>query len=183
MKTISQKWKWSVLTVLLAFILGGIDWFSGYRLSFFVFYFFPVSLAAWFLGRSGSVSLAFICSMVWFGADVLTRQTYLSNFYAVWNTMIRLISFVAIGWSVSTLKHILEIEKETTMKLRASLSEIKVLKSFLPICAQCKKIRDEQGAWQHLEVYISEHANTQFSHSYCPECYKKALAEAGLLKQ
>ena len=61
-----------------------------------------------------------------------------------------------------------------------SLSEVKVLETFLPICAQCKKIRDQQGLWQHLEVYIGQHANTQFSHGYCPECARKAMSEAGL---
>jgi len=183
MEITSQKLKWSVLTVFITLILGGVDWASGYDLNFFVFYFFPVFFAAWFLGMVGSVFLAILCSMVWFGADVLTGHTYESNVYAVWNTMIRLITFLTIGWSVSALKHTLDSERETSEKLRRSLSEIKVLQSFLPICAQCKKIRDEKGVWQDLEVYISEHANTQFSHSYCPECYKRAMAEAGLLKK
>ena len=183
MKKISQKLKWSALSVLMTFILGGVDWVSGYYLNFFVFYFLPVFLAAWFLGMLGWIFFSILCSMVWFGADVLTGHTYASNVYAVWNTMIRLISFLTVGWSVSTLKHSLDIEKKTSGKLRRSLSEIKVLQSILPICSQCKKIRDEQGVWQHLEVYISEHANTKFSHSYCPECYNRVLAEADLLNR
>lgn len=52
--------------------------------------------------------------------------------------------------------------------------------SFLPICAQCKKIRNQKGEWQVLESYIGEHANTQFSHGYCPECLQEAMREAGL---
>jgi hypothetical protein len=183
MKMISQKLQWGVLSVLITLTLGTVDWVSGYHLNFFVFYFLPVFFAAWFLGKLGAVFFSILCSMVWFGADVLTGHTYASNLYAVWNTMIRLISFLTIGWLVSTLKHTLDIEKETSEKLRRSLSEIKVLQSFLPICSQCKKIRDEQGVWQQLEVYISEHANTKFSHSYCPECYNRAMAEAGLLNQ
>ena len=183
MKTVSKKLKWVVLAVFITFILGIIDWLSGYDLNFFVFYFFPIFIAAWYLGAPGSVFLAILCSMVWFGADVLTGHTHPSNIHAVWNTMIRLIAFLSIGWSISSLKQIIDHEKESAEKLRKSLSEIKVLQSFLPICAQCKKIRDEQGIWQQLEVYISEHANTQFSHSYCPDCYKQALADADLLNQ
>lgn len=88
----------------------------------------------------------------------------------------------SIGWSISSLRQIVDHEKESAAKLRKSLSEIKLLHAFLPICAQCKKIRDEQGIWHQLEAYISEHANTQFSHSYCPDCCKRALAEAELLE-
>ena len=121
--------------------------------------------------------------MLWFGADVLAGNTYPSHVYAVWNTMIRLVAFLSIGWAISSLKGRIDSEKKSTEELRRSLSEIKVLQSFLPICAQCKKIRDEQGVWQQLEVYLSEHGNTQFSHGYCPDCYKQVLAEAGLLEE
>jgi hypothetical protein len=72
-------------------------------------------------------------------------------------------------------------EHDTAQNLRRALSEIQVLEAFLPICAQCKKIRDQQGVWQQLEVYIGQHSNTQFSHSYCPDCAKKAIEEAGMI--
>jgi hypothetical protein len=179
----SRKRLMGGLAIFATFLLGGIDWLSGYDLNFFVFYFFPVSLAAWFLGLGGSIFLAILSSMVWFGADALTGHLYSSHVFAVWNTMIRLISFLAIGWSVSTLKRALDREKEVTKKLNKSLSEIKVLESFLPICAQCKKIRDDHGVWQHPEEYISQHTNTRFSHGYCPDCYKRAVEEAGFLDE
>jgi hypothetical protein len=117
---------------------------------------------------------------VWFGADILAGHVYSSPLYAVWNTTMRLASFLAIGWSVSKIRELLNAERRTAEALRRSLSEVKVLEAFLPICAQCKKIRNQQGVWQHLEVYFGEHSNTQFSHGYCPECAKKALTEAGL---
>ena len=53
------------------------------------------------------------------------------------------------------------------------------LHGILPICSECKKIRDEQGQWQQLEAYLSEHANTRFSHGYCPQCARNAMREAG----
>lgn len=136
MKKNSRKWQWEVLAGFITFILGAIDWLTGYDLNFFVFYFFPVFLAAWFVGRLGSVCVAILSSMVWFGADVTTGHMFASNVYAVWNTMIRLVSFLAIAWLVSTLKQILDREKEVSEKLRKSLPEIKVLESFVPICAQ-----------------------------------------------
>ena len=58
-------------------------------------------------------------------------------------------------------------EKE---KLEKAMSEIKTLSGFLPICAQCKKIRDDKGYWNQIEEYIQKHSDAQFSHSMCSEC-------------
>ena len=57
--------------------------------------------------------------------------------------------------------------------LQLRLQEIKTLKSFLPICSTCKKIRDDKGYWHQVDTYIQERTNTLFSHSICPECEKK----------
>jgi len=183
MKMKSWLWAWGALTGAAVLILGVLDWITGYELNFFVFYFLPVSAAAWFFGLAGAVTLAILSAMVWFGADIINGHIYSSSAHAVWNTMIRLVSFLAIGWSVARVRHLLDRERETATVLRKSLSQIKVLETFLPICAQCKKIRNQQGMWQHLEVYIEQHSNTQFSHGYCPECARRALAEAGLLDE
>jgi len=52
-------------------------------------------------------------------------------------------------------------------------SEVKTLSGLLPICAGCKKIRDDQGQWSQIEHYIAGHSATQFSHGMCPECIPK----------
>lgn len=58
-------------------------------------------------------------------------------------------------------------------KLQETLSEIKILKGFIPICASCHKIRDDEGFWQSVERYIQDRSDAKFSHSICPECAKK----------
>jgi len=55
-------------------------------------------------------------------------------------------------------------------ELRLALSEVKTLRGFLPICANCKKIRDDEGYWQQIEKYIQERSEAKFSHGICPEC-------------
>ncbi len=55
-------------------------------------------------------------------------------------------------------------------ELQKALISVKTLKGFLPICASCKKIRNDDGYWKQLEQYISEHSEALFSHSICPEC-------------
>jgi hypothetical protein len=58
-------------------------------------------------------------------------------------------------------------------ELQKALKKVKTLSGFLPICASCKKIRDDQGYWNQIEAYISEHSEAEFSHGICPECAQK----------
>ena len=55
-------------------------------------------------------------------------------------------------------------------ELQEALARVKLLSGLLPICAGCKKIRDEQGSWQQMEIYIRAHSEASFSHGMCPEC-------------
>jgi len=55
-------------------------------------------------------------------------------------------------------------------RLQAALAKIKKLSGMLPICASCKKIRDDKGYWNQIENYIREHSDAQFSHGICPQC-------------
>jgi PAS domain S-box-containing protein len=57
--------------------------------------------------------------------------------------------------------------------LREHEYEITRLRGMLPICSSCKKIRDDKGYWNQIEVYIKEHSDAEFSHGICPECIKK----------
>jgi len=63
--------------------------------------------------------------------------------------------------------------KKRTQELEQALKEVKVLRGFIPICASCKKIRNDRGYWQLVEAYIREHSEAEFSHGICPDCIKK----------
>ncbi|MCD4848931.1 MAG: hypothetical protein K8R76_12160 [Candidatus Aegiribacteria sp.] len=63
---------------------------------------------------------------------------------------------------------------------------MKRLQGMLPICASCKKVRDDDGYWKQIESYISDHSNARFSHSLCPEVHDQASRQrlyAGELKE
>ena len=62
---------------------------------------------------------------------------------------------------------------ELLSKLQGALREIKTLKGLVPICAMCKKIRDDEGFWHQVEEYIKERSDAEFTHGYCPECLEK----------
>ncbi len=62
--------------------------------------------------------------------------------------------------------------RESNEALQQALRDVKVLRGFIPICASCKKIRNDQGAWQRLEEYLHEHSDAEFSHGLCAVCIK-----------
>lgn len=72
----------------------------------------------------------------------------------------------------------LELEREgLIVQLQQALAEVRTLSGFLPICASCKKIRDDSGYWKQIEGYLSEHADVTFSHGICPDCAKKLYGD------
>jgi len=66
-------------------------------------------------------------------------------------------------------------------ELREALAQVKTLRSIIPICCVCKKVRDDSDYWQSVEMYVSSHTDAQFSHGFCPEClaeyYRKEMGE------
>jgi hypothetical protein len=63
--------------------------------------------------------------------------------------------------------------QDTVEKLKKALGEVKTLRGILPICSFCKKIRDDKGYWDQVEVYVRQHTDADFSHSVCPDCMAK----------
>ncbi len=66
---------------------------------------------------------------------------------------------------------------ETNASLTAAMAEVKTLQGLIPICAQCKKIRDDGGIWNQIEGYLSRHTDARFSHGICPDCAQVLRAE------
>jgi hypothetical protein len=74
--------------------------------------------------------------------------------------------------------HRVEVERERLIQeLETALERVKLLSGLLPICGNCKKIRDDEGYWKQIEAYISSHSEATFTHSLCPECFHKLYPE------
>jgi hypothetical protein len=77
-----------------------------------------------------------------------------------------------------------ELLQTRTRELEGALAKIKTLSGLIPICASCKKIRDDNGYWQQLEQYLTEHSEADFTHGLCTDCLKemeiqvKAIADS-----
>lgn len=71
----------------------------------------------------------------------------------------------------------LELLNEKTVSLERALSEVKTLRGLLPICAHCRKVRNDEGLWTGLDAYLASHTDTRFSHGLCPECMRELYPE------
>jgi len=84
---------------------------------------------------------------------------------------------VSTGRDISERKRAEEIRERLIEELRSSLRKIKTLRGLVPICAACKKIRDDKGFWKEVEVYVRDHSEAKFSHGICPECSARLYPE------
>jgi len=87
------------------------------------------------------------------------------------------VAVAASAYGFHRMRVLQHVRTEQDLKLRVTeaLANIKTLQGLLPICAWCKKIRDDQGYWNQLEEYIGERTQAEFSHGICPECQQKLL--------
>jgi hypothetical protein len=135
--------------------------------------------------RKRCSTLAFLCGwgVVLLSALVvcLTGPGYLHASPFTDHLVFVAILVAAIGWSFTLTAQIkaqeraqrraLEAQVEArTVALAEAKEEVKTLHGLLPICCSCKKIRDDDGYWQHVETYLSERTTADFSHGLCPEC-------------
>lgn len=67
--------------------------------------------------------------------------------------------------------------KQKVAELEDALATVKHLEGIIPICAYCKKIRDDKDSWQQMEQYITEHSAAKFSHGICPHCLEEQMKE------
>jgi PAS domain S-box-containing protein len=74
---------------------------------------------------------------------------------------------------ITQRKHAEAEREKLILELQQALAEVKTLSGLLPICASCKKIRDDKGYWNSLEAYLTKHSTAQFTHGICPECMAK----------
>lgn len=127
-----------------------------------------------------SLSISIIMAMVTgsFALIVLSIfQGYIDFLGIFLSTSIPLTATLIIVLKFSTLLLVLENSKselkERNDELANALKEVKTLSGLLPICASCKKIRDDKGYWNMLELYIQDHSEVTFSHGICESCAEK----------
>lgn len=148
-----------------------------------IYWLFPFPLVFFFfLGkREGSLAAAvFFCVLC-----ILLINPFSFEIYAYgigvslrFLAALLLVTIMAYGLEASRDKsERMLMEKHTKLldekqHLQQALGEIKTLSGLIPICSNCKKIRDDKGYWQQVEVYVRDHTSAEFSHGLCPDCIK-----------
>ena len=95
---------------------------------------------------------------------VASSPRRLTNNHLVWD---------GIEIDITGRKRAEEEREKLILELREALKKVKLLSGLLPVCASCKKIRNDKGYWEQIEVYIRDHSEANFSHGICPDCAKR----------
>ena len=90
------------------------------------------------------------------------------------------VQYVAIRTEITARKRAEADRESLIQELTKALQEVKTLSGLLPICASCKKVRDDSGYWNQIETYVARHSSATFSHGLCPDCGAKYFEDAGL---
>src|SRR5438093_1680495 len=190
------------LGFLALLLVAALDYLTGPEMSFSIFYLLPVGAAAWFAGRQAGILMATAGGICLLLAERLWVVPYSHFLIPYWNALIRLGIFLVVAYLLSALKlwneRLEERVREKTISLTREIEErkrseaererlihlledalanVKQLKGLLPICASCKRIRDDRGYWNQIEEYIRKHTEAEFTHGLCPECARKLYPE------
>ena len=132
----------------------------------------------WIIIISVLIAETFIMSMPQF-IDMASMTTATHNYLILLDGVLLcfiltplLLKFVYLPMrdNIKELEETRQELKGTIQELAVALTEVKQLRGIIPICASCKKIRNDGGLWQQVEAYIEEHSDADFSHSICPDC-------------
>lgn len=105
-------------------------------------------------------------SMLWFQEDVKIETVGPGHW-----------KLFGVSMDITDRKRAEEQREQVLKELQDALAHVKQLRGLLPICASCKKIRDDAGYWNQIDSYIRKHTDVEFSHSICPDCMKKLYPE------
>jgi hypothetical protein len=147
-----------------------------------------LSKSIWFLTISAGAFFfyCFFGGMIvpeagFFPASVLNETIFFEN-VGIPIQIFRAFCAMVIAFSMVKVLGIFEWEvkerrEKLIIELQDALAKIRTLRGLLPICAWCKKIRDDKGYWAQVEVYIGNHSDATFTHGICPECLEKVKEE------
>jgi hypothetical protein len=180
----SKRFQLKVILASLAnlLVLSYVVYLAGYHFLFFVFFFIPVSLCGWYLGRLSVVSMAILTGVAWCIVDILADHQYPFEFFRYANSFICFLAFAIIGLLLQRLRRGLLEQIEVRRELEKALDEIqrsteetRRLQSQLQVvCAWTKRINVE-GRWVALDEFLTKNLNTKITYGVSPEAMQEVL--------
>lgn len=157
----NSRWVFVYCSLIAAIVLL-VDYVMGKTILFPIFYVLPVGLAAWKERRAFAYSLAILLPLARVAFHFPWHETD-APFEIGVNALIRITALILYAYLVS----------RTARQTRELQTKVQTLEGILPICASCKKIRNEDGAYEQIEKYVSDRSKARFSHGICPECAER----------
>jgi K+-sensing histidine kinase KdpD len=159
--------------ILFASAVGFLDYRTGFKFRTVILYLLPIAYVTWFIGKKTGVVFSTLLLLTIPCANMLSGKNYYNFPFELWNMAMYFALFITMTILLSKLRSTLQQRASLTMQLQNALNAIEELSGILPICANCKKIRDDQGYWHDVDVYISRHTKVEFTHGICAECANK----------
>jgi hypothetical protein len=142
-----------------------------------VLYVLPVLISLRVPGNRATLAVALICTLL-----VAVGYFVSSPGVELWKAVLNRVLAVAAVWITTILglhnKELASRREEALRERAEALEDVKTLRGLLPICAWCKKVRNDQGYWTQIEEYISKRSGASFSHGICPDCREKHFPNA-----
>jgi hypothetical protein len=118
-------------SVVILLFLGGLDYVTGYEFGFFIFYFIPVSIAAWYGGRKPGIAMACASAVCWYLADRMTHHPYSRPYLAYWEGFARYVSFLTTALTLTKIRETVHDGKHVREELDRVLKENREMKRML----------------------------------------------------
>ncbi|MDH5202965.1 MAG: hypothetical protein OEZ31_10580 [Nitrospirota bacterium] len=117
------------ISLLILLVLCFVDYSTGYEFGFFIFYFIPVSITAWFAGKRLGIIMACLSAISWYISDLYSHHPYPKAYLIYWETFIRLISFLTTAWTIGMIKQLKVRERHLKSELEKTNKELSRLKN------------------------------------------------------
>ena len=113
-----------LLSAVILLVLSLLDYVTGYEFGFFIFYFVPVAVAAWYGGRKEGIAMAVMCGISWFISDRLTHHPYSRPYFIYWESFMRLVSFLTTSLTLSRIRDLVLNEEQLLVELVTAREEL-----------------------------------------------------------
>jgi hypothetical protein len=165
--------------------LSYIDYLTGYQFLFFVFYFAPVALCGWYLGRFAVVCMAILSGVSWCFVDILSNHHYPFEVFRYFNSFICFLAFAIIGLLLQRLRHSLseqwavrtQLEEALVDLTHATEESLNLQRQLHVVCAWTKRINVE-GKWVPLDEFLTDKLNAKVTYGVSPEAMQEVLQSA-----
>ena len=167
-----------VACVVVALLVGLIEFLSGDEFELYIFYLIPIGAAAWLAGRRAAMVMAGLSIVVALMADVAAGFFHANRFSEIWGFLLQAGVLWLVAWLATLDKEMLDRERHLNHELKQALAHVRQLSGLLPICVSCKKVRNDKGYWESVESYLETHSMAQVGQGLCPDCMQNRLGQS-----